>query len=545
MSTILPLYPYQEDCLDAIFTALKTQRSTAVELATGMGKTVIFSHLVSRWKHGKPLVLAHTDELVTQAEKKVRRIAPHLNVGVVKAERNEMDADVIIGSVQTLRRRTPLAGIGLVVTDECHHAQSPTYKRIYAQYDVPHVGFTATLSRTDGKPLGEIYESVAFVRSTPWAVRKGILANPVAYRVQVPDLNLSGVRGRHDYREEDLGEALVTSMAPELIVKAWREHADGKKTVLFAPTVESARVFAAAFGDAEVIHGGMSLEERRLVLKRHREGDFPVLANCMILTEGYDDPSIECVIIARPTKSKGLYIQMVGRGLRTFPGKTHCIVLDVTGVEHNLCSLADLSTKPVKEVRDGQSLTGAEDEFDAGVGVEEDPEHYYTGPVEVREFDLLASQSNRCWLKTRGGVYFMRAGEDAYVWLRPTLDGDYVVAWAQHSRRVARFACCHGSKECRCGKGSSSRGASSEYSGDLAMAMAWGEDLAVDMGADPFETLSKKAAPWRRKRPSEKMTSFADSLRVRVLPTDSAGVLSDRIDRKIATGMFDGRWGQG
>lgn len=572
MSEILRLRPYQEDGLAAILASIsKGKTRPAVELATGLGKSFMFAHLLKRFVDENPgrvgLVLVHTDELASQAYEEIKQVAPHLRVGIEKAAlRHALTDDIVVASVQTLRNPARFIDrVGLIICDEAHHATAATYTDILARYGAfrPNsdmfpgrnwpfnpaaVGFTATLARNDGAPLGEIWQECVFTRSTAWAVRKGYLANPRGQRVVVPDLDLSAVAGRADFRDNSLGEALTGSLAPELIASAWYEHAAGKRTILFAPTVASAEVFAQAFRNggigAEVIHGGMPLEDRRLVLKRHRAGDFPVLANCMILTEGYNDPGIQCVIMARPTKSKGLYIQCVGRGLRIDPtlpaAGQECLVLDVAGNHHDLCSLANLSSKPVKDPKSGQTLLDLEDEFDAGVGVEADAPEYYTGPVEVTEFDLLSARSARNWMQTRLGAYFMKGGTDTYVFLAPHDDGTWQVGWVSTRRDITRFACCEFSGRCTCGKRETARGGwTLDSLPDLTMAMAWGEDLAVDLGANPHETYAKKDAPWRKKKPSDKLLALASSCQVKVSEKDRSGVVSDRIAKVLASRRID------
>lgn len=564
MSQILPLRPYQRMCLESIRDSIaKGVTRPAVEMATGLGKTIVFAHLIKDFLAENPekraLALVHTDELASQAVDKIRMVAPHLKIGVEKAQfRHESTDNVVVGSVQTLRNpeRTQINNVGLIIVDEAHHATANSYRTILRFYNsfgdipncatVPSVGFSATMARNDGQPLGEIWQDVVFARSTAWAVRKGFLANPVGRRIVVPDLDLSGVSGRNDYRDDELGEALTHSLAPSLTVEAWLEHVKGCRTVLFAPTVAAAEMFVYAFQDAginaSVIHGGMPLADRRFILAEHRAGVFPVLANCMILTEGYDDPGIECVIMARPTRSKGLYIQCVGRGLRIDPTRPpvgqECLILDVAGNAHDLCSLADLSTKPVKEPRDGQDLLSLEDEFDAGLGVDAEPEEYYTGPVEVTEFDLLSARSARNWLKTHGGTYFMKGGTDAYVFLVERED-IWKVGFCGARGSDSRFECCDLARRCTCGKYRRVKGGWLHDAADLEMAMAWGEDAAVDLGANPHETYAKKTAPWRKRKPSDDLRALAASLSVKVRPEDRAGVVSDRVSSILASRRID------
>jgi superfamily II DNA or RNA helicase len=523
----LPLYPYQEQGL----AALTGKARELIALPTGGGKTVMFAHLALRHQGGRMLVLVHTDELVSQAHKRIVDVAPHLEVGIVKAERNECTAQVIVASVQTLRnpiRRAQVENVTLIVVDEAHHAVAATYQAILDHY--PHaqkVGFTATPERGDGKSLYPTWERIAFQRDIGWMVRKQYLVPPRGLAVEVPDLDLANVKStRTDYRDGELGEALAESLAPELVAKAYLEHAAGRRALLFAPTVASAEVFRDAMLDAgvgaEVIHGAMALEDRRKILVAHKRGDFPVLCNCMILTEGYDDPKVSCIIVARPTKSRPLYIQIAGRGLRRdltrpYEGQD-CLLLDVVGAGSlGLRSIADLSTKAIKDEHSGRTLIELEDEFDAGEGVGADQPVYYTGPVEVTEFDPLAAQSSKVWIRTKAGAFYVPAGREWYVmiceWPEPGLYSvaQVPVRWGKPTMTEHRSL-------------------------PLEQAMVWAEDLAVDLGTD-LNTMDKKAS-WRKGKPSEKTVALAGTLGISV-EGKRAGQVSDEIGVVLASRRLD------
>lgn len=571
MSQLLPLRSYQRGALDGLYAGWKERNRLAVVLPTGGGKTVCFAHLAKEFLDKNPgkrvLVLVHTDELVTQAHKKIQMVAPHLVAGIVKAARNDTRADVVVASVQSLRsasRRAQIRHVGLVIVDECHHATARTYRTILEDFGcfgdgtslTLAAGFTATLERGDGGALGEIWSDVAFQRDIAWMIRKGYLINVRGKAVKVPDLDLAKVKStKADYREGELGDALAESLAPELVAKAYMEHASDRAGIAFFPTVASAYVFQEAFRlegiTCEVIHGALPVEERRDILRRFEAGEIQVIANCMVLTEGFDSPRVSCIVVGRPTKSRPLYIQMVGRGLRVDPARPYaeqdCLILDVVGAAliHSLRSIADLSDKAVKKPKDGQSLTDLEDEFDAGEeGVGEDPEHFYTGPVEVREFDPLAAKSSRAWLETTAGTPFLPAGKEAYVFLVPAAEPNaWTVAWSTKDNRTRRYACNSDripAPACTCGQRCSGRPGDLTEHRDmpLDMAMAWAEDLAVDMGANVTDLVSKKAG-WRRKPASTPQKSMADAIGVAYGPGIKAGELSDKISKVIASRRID------
>lgn len=550
-------YPYQRQALDALAEKIRGGvRRPVVVLPTGGGKTVCFAHGAMEFLDAHPdervIVLVHTDELVSQAFDKIRKVAPHLGVGIVKAARNDVDADVIVASVQTLRnevRRRQIKRVGLVIVDECHHAMAKTYLDIIGHYNVVTIGYTATLMRGDGKALSGVWEEVVFQRDIGWMVRKQYLVPPRGIAVEVPDLDLRNVKStRTDYRDGELGEALAESLAPELVAKAILEHAAGRKVLGFAPSVASAQVFADACEtlgiSAGMVHGGMPLGSeqnpepgtRRYVLAQHRSGVFRVLWNCMLLTEGYDDPTVDCIAMARPTKSKGLYIQIVGRGLRVDPARPYeeqdCLILDVVGANaiHDLRSLADLSDKPIKaeDARSGRTLVELEDDLDAGEGVAQDGSELYYGPVRSREFDPMGRPSTKVWLKTKGGTYFMPAGKEQFVFI---MEYPEPGAWSVCSVHK-----------------SYGRPSMTEHRGlPLDQALVWAGDLAQDLGADLNTT--NKAAPWRKKIASDKMAALARGLGIEpkghtdlsglFVVDEKAGDLSDRITVVMGSRRID------
>jgi superfamily II DNA or RNA helicase len=571
MKTALPLYPYQRQDLDALAAKFREEgkQRVALVLPTGGGKTVCFAHQAMEWLAEHPddrvLVLVDTDELVWQTRDKIRRAAPHLKVGVVKAGHDEVNADVIVGSVQTLRtpkRRAKVKRVTLIIVDECEMAVTASCMAILEHFGAfgggtTVAGYTATLMRSDTKSLAAVWQDAVANRDISWMIRNRWLINVRGLAVEVPDLDLRNVKStRADFREGELGEALAESLAPELVAKAVMEHAADRKVLAFFPTVASAYVFAEAFNDAgieaRVVHGGLPEVERKAVLAWHRRGT--VLVNCMILTKGYDDPEIDCIVMGRPTKSKRLYIQIVGRGLRRDLQRPYeeqeLLLLDVVGTNavHDLRSIVDLSDKPIKKSRDGESATllDLEDEFDAGDGVPEDEPEWYRGDVVVREFDPLGQPSTRVWLKTKAGHFFLPAGKSAYVfimqWPEP---GQWSVAWCGKTRAHAFEVVDGVPKETWPGR----QVGMTEHRGlPLDQALVWAGDLAVDMGAD-LNTADRKA-PWRKKVASDKMVSLARGLGLKVdgttdeesglfTCTEKAGALSDRITQVMGTRRID------
>lgn len=457
MSSQLPLRDYQRDALDAVRAAWsRGVQRPAVVAPTGAGKTVMFSHLIADrlgWEdgrqQGRALVLVHRDELADQAMDKIRQVSPGLRVGKVKAGDDEIHADVVVASVQTLAVASRLGRLlqsqgeragrfTLVVVDECHHAVAPSWRAVMnvlgcfgkstlsgtwseAEQAPDVVGFSATLARGDGIGLGSVWQEVAYAISLTRLIRRGHLADVRGIQVAVEDLDMSGVRrSGGDYQMGSLGQAMMDSSAPDVIAAAYREHAGDRPGVVFAPTVDTACSAADALNGAgittEVISGETPREDRQLIYKRYREGETQVLANCMVLTEGFDAPWASCAVIARPTQSAPLYTQMVGRVLRPWPGKTDALVLDVVGVsgKHKLATLIDLEPGFVVPVREDQTLAEAVEEAELAAA-----EDRAALEEEIRQSRIshklvnLFETSKSVWLRTRAGVWFIptRAGE--------------------------------------------------------------------------------------------------------------------------------------
>lgn len=503
----LVLRDYQHAAIDAIEAKVRLGvRRPAVVLPTGAGKTAVFSHYVDRpetRRRGRSLVLAHREELISQAVDKIMDANPHLRVGIVKGTTNQIGADVIVGSVQTLRhpaRRARVRGIGTIIVDECHHATAPSYRDIARHYGAlgapgdrlwtpPEggavmVGFTATLSRSDGASLGDVWQDVAYHRDIASMIAEGYLVRPRAVRVEVPELHLERVRKSHgDFADGALGEALEGSLAPERVAEAYIEHAGDRQGILFAPTVSASYAFAQALEAAGltvgVVHGALPITERRERLEEFRLGKIQVLCNCMVLTEGTDLPMAAVVVVARPTRNRGLFIQMAGRGLRLHPGKTEALILIVAGASeaHQLIAPVELfgeeakapKEKPEIEFEPGE-LGLLDDEAGEGDAVTE--QIYHHGPVIFTEIDLFAS-SSASWQRTYAGVWFTRDGERLIAILPAVTPGEFDVLWMHHATPGQ--------------SGWISRGVR-----DLRHAMNAAENNTSRSGANPIEQLSTR-----------------------------------------------------
>lgn len=373
------LRPYQRQCLEAIEKAYwKGVRRQLVCLPTGTGKTVVFAHLPQHLKMKKRmLVLAHREELLDQAVDKFRRANPDLPVGVEQAERRAADDDrVVVASVQTLSRerserlaRFAPEAFSIVVVDEAHHAVAPSYRRVLEHFgffapDTKRllVGVTATPRRGDDKGLDEIFQEIVFRKTLREMIEAKFLCDLSGWRVE-SETSLDGVATRHgDFVAGQLSDRVNVEARNGLIVAAYREKLDGRRAIAFCVDVQHAIDLSERFRGAGVscrpVWGDMPRERRVDALAAFSRGDVKVLTNCNVLTEGYDEPLVEGILLSRPTQSALLYVQMVGRGLRPAPGKAGLIVIDIVDAsrKHSLVSLPTLFGLSEKFDLEGKSL---------------------------------------------------------------------------------------------------------------------------------------------------------------------------------------------
>ena len=542
MPDVLKLRDYQEDRLLAAAKAwLMGRKRVAIVLMTGLGKTVIFAHAALGHVTSQStavLILVHRDELVDQAVSSLRDVADGFKIGVVKADRNDVNADVIVGSVQTLRRMDRLSRlrkIGMVIVDECHHAAAKSYVDIMTSLgcyddasDVVSLGVTATLSRADNKSLGYVWEVVA---GEPYdvldAIHDGWLVDVAGRRVEVDGLTLPDLQSRGDFGDASLSDVLSTSDARRFVADAYGKHAADMPGIVFVPSVETAFDFTETFADAgydvATVWGAMDRDDRKRVLSDYREGKIQILVNCQVLTEGFDAPRAQCAVIARPTTSANLYVQMVGRVLRPFPGKGRALVLDVVGAseDHRLSTIADLTTKRL-EITPGESLRDALEREKK----RRNPK-FAEYVLDVEEFDLF-HRSRAVWLQTYKGVWFLPV-MNAVVFIWPGKQGRYRVGIRPTNRPGGRFL-----RE------------------DLSLdaALAWGEQAADDY-ADAYASAlpeERKAfdrshrASWRRQRISSGQLKVAESMGLDLTPEslpDNCGRMSDMISVHKVSQILD------
>lgn len=350
----MELRPYQREAENAVLDQWASGISrTLLVLPTGCGKTIVFctlaKELVSRGD--RVLIMAHRGELLEQAADKLRK-STGLQCAVEKAEETCMGSwfRVVVGSVQTLMREKRLEQFpedyfDAIIVDEAHHCLSDGYQRVLQHFsDAKVLGVTATPDRGDMRNLGQYFESLAYEYSLPRAIREGYLSPIKALAIPL-QLDLSGVGVQSgDFKPGDLGTALdpyLESIAEEMVT-----HCHDRKTVVFLPLVSTSQKFRDILNrhgfQAAEVNG--TIDDRAQVLADFDAGRYNVLCNSMLLTEGWDCPSVDCVVVLRPTKVRSLYCQMVGRGTRLAEGKDNLLLLDFLWhtERHELCHPAHL-----------------------------------------------------------------------------------------------------------------------------------------------------------------------------------------------------------
>lgn len=515
---MLSLRDYQAEAIETIereYAAGVTRQ--LVVLPTGSGKTIIFACLVLRM--GVPaLILVHRDELIAQTAEKLALVSPGVDVGIIKGPSNELGHMVTLASVQTLCREERLRQVrqefGLVVADEAHHAVAPQWRRILEHVRAGEgsllLGVTATPVRADGVGLGNVFDKVVYQKAIPEMIRAGYLCPPKGLVVR-SETDISGVREHDgDFSAGALESVINTANRNELIVQSYKEHAASRKAIVFTAGVAHAHDLAAAFRqggiNAVAVDGSMPLDDRRRILKDFRAGKVRAVTNCGVLVEGFDEPATDCVVLARPTKSEALYIQAVGRGLRPFPGKKDCLVLDVADVSgrHKLVQLADImgpdwvpkrKTKPGQKEAQGEGVRELEFEFRG-----------YGRTLVAEEVELITKYT---WIQTASGIWTLPYAGKSAVLLVPQGDG-YLPVHVVDGRR--------------------------EPLHDRPLPIEWAQGVAEGKVREVTQgktTLVRKNAGWRDLPPTEKQLELLKKMRIGVWPGITRGEAADAINRVI------------
>lgn len=399
-SGLYGLRDYQSEAVSSVFKDFGSYRSTLLVMATGGGKTVVAGEVAKRFNGGSRVVfIAHRDEILQQTRERLEAMTGE-HVGLEKAESRAEDSRIVVASVQTLCKSDRLhvykpEDVGLVIVDEAHHAVSSSYTKILDHFRAAKVlGVTATPDRKDEKAMGRVFDHVAY----RWEIDKGIASGYLA-PVRVVSIYVDAIDLRKvntlagDLNQGQLDAVMSAEEALHGVVTPTIEQAGERQTLVFTTTVDNAHRLAEIFnrykpGSAKAVDGGTDTEKRRQMLADHKDGKFQFLCNVGVLTEGYDSYAVQCIAMARPTKSRCLYTQCLGRGLRPYPstmheptadariaaiaesGKPDCLVLDFGGNagRHTLIGpldilggrYSDAEKKRAKKLTEKQDMLTAE-----------------------------------------------------------------------------------------------------------------------------------------------------------------------------------------
>lgn len=350
----MALRPYQLNAVKAVHKEWDSgNKNTLVVMPTGTGKTIVFSQIVKDQvaKGEKVLILAHREELLKQAADKLKA-SSGMESALEKAANTSIGSglDVVVGSVQTLRQKSRLEKFskdyfGTIIIDEAHHSAADSYKNILEYFNQAKVlGVTATPDRADMKSLSDVFDSLAFEYKLPEAINDGYLCKirtkTIPLKVDISKVHtLAG-----DFNPNELGQALDLYL--EAIADSIVKECKGRKTVIFTPLVRISQRLNELLKDRGVntVEVNGSSKDREEILKDFESGKYDAMTNAMLLTEGWDCPSVDCIICLRPTKSRSLYAQIVGRGTRLCKGKDNLLILDYLWLsgKHSLCHPSDI-----------------------------------------------------------------------------------------------------------------------------------------------------------------------------------------------------------
>ena len=495
-----------------------------ISLPTGVGKTIVVGMLAEALRE-RTLVIAHREELLYQAKQKIHLVYPDADIGILKAsERSGLNSEICVASIQTAIRHTDeLAerGYKLLICDEAHHAPSKTYKRVFEELgfmgdarDKLLLGVTATAYRGDSTGLDEVFNEITFQCSIDTMMKAGYLCDIRGLSVNTGD-DISCVHLRTgDFAVNELAQVIDIPKRNALIADTYLEYGEGRHGVVFCVKVEHALHLAEAFRErgvaCEVVYGDMPTEERQDVLSRYANHELQILTNVGVLTEGWDVPDTDIIMMARPTKSKGLYVQCVGRGLRLHPDKKDCLLIDFVDVakRHELCGVGTLVGKKKLNLHGG-SLLEELDREEGGSREERIRLHQYREPT-YEQIDVLG-RSRYVWQK-RGEHYVLSlVGASLYCM---SVEGGYTPIVMQSG--IKRLL--------------------SDSVLPLGYAMGVCEDYARSMGADNYAV---KDAAWRTDFATEKQINLLRSMGISFRPSITKGEAADLLSSVLNVGATE------
>ncbi|KAF3942364.1 hypothetical protein ABW19_dt0210197 [Dactylella cylindrospora] len=477
------LRDYQEECIQAVLDHHEQgNRRLGISLATGSGKTVIFTQLIDRIQPLHPaatqtLILVHRRELVEQAANHCRNRYPdkivEIEMGTKHASGN---ADITIASVQSVVSGNRINKFNpktfkLILIDEAHHAVAKSYRKTLDHFgamkkesDVYVVGVSATFSRTDGVELGAVVDHIVYHRDFVAMIESGWLSK-VLFTTVKTNLKLDKVKligGNGDFNVGELAQVVNTAENNDVIVRSWIEKAGNRKSTLvfcvdIEHVVDMSNVFRRYGYESYYVTGTTPPKERRKLLDDFKEGKYPILVNCGVFTEGTDIPNIDCVLLARPTRSKNLLVQMIGRGMRLHHSKEDCHVVDVVGaVERGVVTTPTLFGLPPDEVLDKTPSQQVQDKFELLQNIEAEEKSNSIEEAENEEGEKVKKEIDpeiyaKSWSVTfvdyesihdllsdkKAEWSVRRFSKNAWVWVAPGRyilschDGSYIAVYAK------------------------------------------------------------------------------------------------------------------
>jgi superfamily II DNA or RNA helicase len=398
---VIELKDHQQSAIDNLQKMRDSGESIALLYhATGTGKTVTAVSDARNFGE-RTLFLAHTRELVTQAKSTFEHIWTGKQTGMYVAEQKDEDAYIVCASIQSIAQnldRFKPDDFGYIIIDECHHGTADTYRKILGYFKPKFtLGLTATPERTDGEDLLELFKNVAHKLDLKTAVEMGELTPIRCIRVKT-NVDLSTVRiNGIKYYSQDLESKLFVPERNKIIVDTYLQYVKNKKTVVFCASVKHAEEIAGLFKDngvkCEAVSGTQKSSERERILGNYENGNINVLCACDLLNEGWDSPKTEVLFMARPTMSKTLYMQQLGRGMRKCEGKEYLMVFDfidnanMFNMPYSIHRLLNL-----KDYRPGQLVLAPAKQMELDrdlLARGEKPEVYLDFPVDVTDYELI------------------------------------------------------------------------------------------------------------------------------------------------------------
>lgn len=511
---------YQKEALEEILRKREEGiLNQLIVLPTGTGKTILFG-MVAKHLNIKTLILAHRDQLIKQAVEKIKMIWPEVSIGVCMAEKNNINAQIVVGSIQSCCKKKRLDNLKdqdfqLLVIDEAHHSIAETYMKVIEELGFLKkdknkllIGVTATPERKNGG-LGDVFEEIVFERSIGTMIRAGYLSNLKAKRI-LTSTNLDNVSiSGGDFVQNELAEVCNTPERNYLIVDSFLEEIPDRKSIAFTCDIQHAKDLARCFQNkgvkAKEIYGAMKEEEKSDILKKFSLGEIQVLTNCSLLTEGFDEPSIDAILMSRPIRSKPLYIQCIGRGTRLYPGKSDCTILDFCDSFHDLNSIATLEKsieiEKILFTEDSEAAKHQEDEEK-----NKNKTLVYLTRQQIGEFDLVG-KTHFDWCKVKEGWEFRFSN---FALVQIVRDGEAFMPILKEGNTLKKLM-------------------SKSVSVDYAMGVA--EDWLKVNG----KFYSKSREKWKKEIPTEKQMSFMKKIGIESVPEnkdEASTLITQRINEK-------------